>query len=182
MSPDHVDEAVWYLAMEFSKQRTNGQVYMDGTNNPLPTEQRRAQHFIEALPAPRWQTPTEGEIVSDPFTVEMGRRIRAARTAAGLTQAELADRTGMSRPNVTNIEAGGQELPAGRLVAVAAALGTTAGQLLGEQPAPSLPTVRIVTQCAVLCGQCGEVATGLSYPDARGARGDHVRDHMAGAA
>lgn len=38
--------------------------------------------------------------------VRLGRRIRELRLAAGLTQAELARRTGIHRPNIARVEAG----------------------------------------------------------------------------
>jgi transcriptional regulator with XRE-family HTH domain len=46
--------------------------------------------------------------VSD-FTVAYGRRVRTARTAAELTQSQLADRLGVSRSSVANIESGRQQ-------------------------------------------------------------------------
>lgn len=39
---------------------------------------------------------------------EIGQRVRALRTNRGLTQAQLAAAVGVSRPSITNIEAGRQ--------------------------------------------------------------------------
>ncbi|GAB5547469.1 MAG: hypothetical protein SangKO_072290 [Sandaracinaceae bacterium] len=38
--------------------------------------------------------------------MKLGQRIRELRLAAGLTQAELARRTGIHRPNIARVEAG----------------------------------------------------------------------------
>lgn len=42
----------------------------------------------------------------DPFNVEIGARIREARSSAGLTQAELAERTNLSTQFISSIERG----------------------------------------------------------------------------
>lgn len=50
-----------------------------------------------------------GEASAKPFLVEgpqLGARLRELRKAAGLTQAELARRTGIHRPNIARVEAG----------------------------------------------------------------------------
>lgn len=64
------------------------------------------------------------------FYLELGRRLRQARTAARLTQAELADRANMTRPALANIERGEQRMAAHQLVAVATALGIEPATLL----------------------------------------------------
>lgn len=67
---------------------------------------------------------------TDRFYAELGLRLRRARTAAGLTQAELAERVGMSRAAVANIERGHQRVAAHQLVALAAAVGAEPAILL----------------------------------------------------
>lgn len=54
----------------------------------------------------------------------VGQRIRAARTAAGLTQKQFADRMGVSQPTVAALERGRGNPTIGQLAAVADALGT----------------------------------------------------------
>jgi len=44
----------------------------------------------------------------DPLYVEFGKRVKAARRSAELTQAELAKAIGLTRTSVANIEAGRQ--------------------------------------------------------------------------
>ena len=41
----------------------------------------------------------------------IGQRIRTARTSTGLTQRQLADRLGVERTSITNVEAGRQRIP-----------------------------------------------------------------------
>ncbi|NHA00593.1 helix-turn-helix transcriptional regulator [Nocardioides sp. W3-2-3] len=63
---------------------------------------------------------------------ELGRRIRASRVAAGLTQSELADGT-VTAAYVSRIERGQRRPAANLLEALAARMGTT-----GHQPADRL--------------------------------------------
>jgi transcriptional regulator with XRE-family HTH domain len=53
----------------------------------------------------------------------VGQEVRRARTAAGLTQAEVAARLNTSPTYVTNVEAGRVNLTLGQLTRVAAAIG-----------------------------------------------------------
>src|SRR5437899_1560593 len=61
---------------------------------------------------------------------ELGRRVRRARETAGLSQAELAQRIGMSRTSVTNIELGTQRVPLHVVFDLASALDTSVNRLL----------------------------------------------------
>lgn len=61
---------------------------------------------------------------------QIGINIREARIAAGLTQAELAERVPILRTSITNIEAGRQRLPLTTLYDIADALKVQAVQLL----------------------------------------------------
>ncbi len=109
----------------------------------------------------------------------IGKRLRELRRAAGLHQAEVADRAGLSRSSIANIEAERQDIPVATLLLLAGALGTSASVLLGEQPARTAPSVRIETRCVVICADCGAVATTDSHDAARAARTRHVeREHL----
>src|ERR1700749_654544 len=46
-----------------------------------------------------------------PYYVELGRRIRAARLEAEMTQHDLANLVGLTRTSITNIEKGRQPIP-----------------------------------------------------------------------
>jgi DNA-binding XRE family transcriptional regulator len=60
----------------------------------------------------------------------VGERIRDARKSIGMTQAELAELVGKSRPTIVNLEQGRQGTTLETLVAVAASLNTTASDLI----------------------------------------------------
>jgi transcriptional regulator with XRE-family HTH domain len=72
---------------------------------------------------------TEDEI--DRFYLELGRRVREARTDAGVTQAHLAEEIQMTRSSVANLEAGRQRVPLHLLFAIA--------DMLSVEPASILP-------------------------------------------
>lgn len=109
----------------------------------------------------------------------IGKRLRELRRAAGLHQHEVAERGGLSRSSIANIEAERQDISVSTLLLLAEALGTSAAVLLGEQPARPAPAVRIETRCVVICAECGAVATTDSHEAARAARTQHVeREHL----
>lgn len=64
--------------------------------------------------------------------VMLGRRIRELRLAAGLTQAELARRTGIHRPNIARVEAGRHTPSLETLARLAHAIGVPTRSVLGE--------------------------------------------------
>jgi len=55
---------------------------------------------------------------------ELGQRVRSLRVEAGLSQAVLAQRVGLTRTSITNIEQGRQSIPLHVLYDLASALGT----------------------------------------------------------
>lgn len=65
----------------------------------------------------------------------IGTRIRERREAAGISQGELARRAYVARQTVNNWETGKTLIDVQSLALVAEALGTTAGELLGEKGA-----------------------------------------------
>ncbi len=72
---------------------------------------------------------------------EVGRRLREARQAAGLTQSGLAERVALSRTSITNIEQGRQRLTLDGLMRLAAVVGVAPGQLIpsGRVESPRIP-------------------------------------------
>lgn len=66
----------------------------------------------------------------DEFYAEVGRLVRVAREAAGITQDALADKVELSRTSVTNIEKGRQKIALHTLFLVAAAVGVEPASLL----------------------------------------------------
>ena len=67
-----------------------------------------------------------------------GRNLRKARTDAGLTQRELAQRVGLARTSITNIESGTQHVSLHHLFLLASAVGTQPEQLLPGEPLDEL--------------------------------------------
>jgi transcriptional regulator with XRE-family HTH domain len=64
-----------------------------------------------------------------------------AREEAGLKQVDLADRIGLKRTSVTNIEAGRQQIQLHTLWQIADALGVTVGALLPSPEAVAAPDI-----------------------------------------
>jgi transcriptional regulator with XRE-family HTH domain len=61
---------------------------------------------------------------------QFGRQFRAARNNAGLTQQEVAERVGLTRTSITNIERGTQHISLRQLYLLAAAVGLHPAHLL----------------------------------------------------
>lgn len=72
----------------------------------------------------------------DPIDIEIGRRVRDARTQARVTQKDLGDRIGVTSQQVQKYEAGRSRMAVSMLCRVAGALdvapATLVGGLLGE--------------------------------------------------
>src|SRR3546814_12528883 len=66
----------------------------------------------------------------------MKNNIKALRQTCGITQAELALRTGVGIPQVSKWENGRVDIPASRLTEIANVLGTTADMLLRSDYVP----------------------------------------------
>ncbi len=79
-------------------------------------------------------TKTAALEAPDPIDVDVGRRIKLRRTAAGVTQTELAVHLGISFQQVQKYERGANRVSASILVRTAAFLGTTVAELVGEAP------------------------------------------------
>jgi len=72
-----------------------------------------------------------------PFYRALGQRIRDARKAKNLRQAQLATAVGLTRTSITNLETGRQPVAVHTLCKIADALGTTAANLLPTRTTPS---------------------------------------------
>lgn len=66
------------------------------------------------------------------FLVAVGAEVQQCRRALGWTQADLADRIGVQRTSITNIERGRQNLPITMLYHIAQAFGVQAWDLLPD--------------------------------------------------
>lgn len=80
--------------------------------------------------------------VVDEFYKRLGRALRAARKAAGLTQDAVGHALGLSRTAVANVEAGRHHLAVHQLVAYADVVGALPAELLAaamtERVSPTL--------------------------------------------
>lgn len=78
----------------------------------------------------------------DRFYVSVGDRIRGARSASRMTQAQLAASLGLARSSIANIESGRQRLPLHVFVLIAETLNINVAELLPDvsesQHAPEL--------------------------------------------
>ncbi|WP_146605845.1 helix-turn-helix domain-containing protein [Micromonospora craterilacus] len=89
--------------------------------------------------------------MADALLLALGHRVRLLRAERGLTQRQLAEAVGISRPSLANIERGRQETSVSVLLRLAAALGVTPGVLVdglgGATPAvmPWLELAHAVT-------------------------------------
>ena len=70
-----------------------------------------------------------------------GRQLRARRRQAQLTQEQLANRVGLSRTSITNIEKGAQHIPLHLLFQLAGALGVGPADLLPNEAGVSVEEV-----------------------------------------
>jgi transcriptional regulator with XRE-family HTH domain len=70
------------------------------------------------------------------FYTLVGAKVRSARIAAGLTQALLADRVGLTRSSVANLEAARQRTSLYHFVLISRALKTEVCELLPDEQEP----------------------------------------------
>jgi transcriptional regulator with XRE-family HTH domain len=69
----------------------------------------------------------------DRLYTDFGRRLRNARLEAQLTQKDVAERVGLSRTSITNIERGSQHIALHQLFLLAVAVGCRPEALLPER-------------------------------------------------
>jgi len=74
--------------------------------------------------------------LADPDSVysDFGELLRSRRKAAGITQEQFADATGLSRTSISNIESGRQRILLHQLFGFARILGISAHDLLPTTP------------------------------------------------
>jgi transcriptional regulator with XRE-family HTH domain len=77
----------------------------------------------------------------DPLYARLGERVLSARRHMGMSQQQLAERVGLTRTSITNLEQGRQKIQVHTLYAIAAALGVGPETLL-----PALPDVSATLQ------------------------------------
>jgi ribosome-binding protein aMBF1 (putative translation factor) len=91
-------------------------------------------NFGFAMPAKKPGRPTSGtDDTSEGMHVLFGANLRQARLKAKLSQAELAARTGMRQPYISDIENGVRDITLGTMTSCARAVGIDVRMLL-KQP------------------------------------------------
>lgn len=99
--------------------------------------------------------------------VTLGARLRALRVAAGLTQAELARRTGIHRPNIARVEAGRHTPSLETLSRLANAIGVPTKRVLEvDQLADGSPEARASRESSAGATAAGTTSPGSTSPGA----------------
>ncbi|MFC7407207.1 helix-turn-helix domain-containing protein [Georgenia alba] len=112
------------------------------------------------------EQPAPAELpAADPIV--LGRRIRHARTARGLTLRELAGEVGSTTSQLSLVENGRREPRLSLLTALAAALGTSPGELLRPEAPPDR---RAALEIALEQAQRGPLFASLGVPRVRPGR------------
>jgi DNA-binding XRE family transcriptional regulator len=103
----------------------------DATRAVLTLERGLEIELTTSLVAQKSLHATNG-LGADVDGVKLGKRIRELRLAAGLTQAELARRTGIHRPNIARVEAGRHTPSLETLARLAQAIGVPTTRVLDQ--------------------------------------------------
>lgn len=94
--------------------------------------------------------PDSSDPKIDRFYRAVGELVRAARSAARMTQAQLADGANLTRSSIANIEAGRQRVPLHVFAMIAEALDTEPAKLLPEEfnsaPPPDLTKLGLANE------------------------------------
>ncbi|KQW69218.1 hypothetical protein ASE17_12775 [Phenylobacterium sp. Root77] len=77
--------------------------------------------------------PLDDAIGPDPVDVAIGARMRLRRKSLGISQGVLSERVGVSFQQIQKYERGANRVSGSMLVAIASALDTTVGWLVGEE-------------------------------------------------
>lgn len=104
----------------------------DATRAVLTFEGGREVEVTTALIGQKSATRANGHLNGSVDGVKLGKRIRELRLAAGLTQAELARRTGIHRPNIARVEAGRHTPSLETLARLAQAIGVPTTRVLDD--------------------------------------------------
>ena len=76
--------------------------------------------------------PLDDAIGPDPVDIGIGARMRLRRKSLGISQGVLSERVGVSFQQIQKYERGANRVSGSMLVAIAAALDTSVGWLVGE--------------------------------------------------
>ena len=77
--------------------------------------------------------PLDDAIGPDPVDIAIGARMRLRRKSLGISQGVLSERVAVSSQQIQKYERGANRVSGSMLVAIAAALDTSVGWLVGEE-------------------------------------------------
>ena len=86
----------------------------------------------------------------EPVYIEIGERIKSCRKALDLTQSDIANAVGLSRPSIANIETGRQRIYLDDALAFSSILGLSLRHLIYGKTTPTKPDPirKEVEQCS----------------------------------
>lgn len=109
--------------------RKTGQNEWSGGKDITPVTEAEAQAWAEKhLDADEYEK--EFTVIEDVPENVVGKNIARYREANSMTQTDLAKTTGATQAQISMYESGAQDPTAGRIIAIAAALGIAPGELL----------------------------------------------------
>jgi transcriptional regulator with XRE-family HTH domain len=109
-------------AKQTGPRRSKCQLHRLYTKSNVNYRDIRCPRIVSAELTLRQRSVSLGSVTTA-FLGDFGRAVRHFRQERGLTQAELADRLGLGRTSVTNLEKGAQNPPLSLLPELASALG-----------------------------------------------------------
>lgn len=126
-----------------------------------------------------------GDAARNGILCAVGQKVAEARAAAGLSQKQVAERIGITRASVANLEAGRQDMNLSRLAGLAQVLSLDLNELIGLVDLPPLPpqphAVEIKPAFEVTCATCGDgvpLLVTYSRELAAETRDDHIAQHL----
>lgn len=125
---DRADELVRQI--EICELELDIMLHMRRVDPDIPDNFFRSDSIVPPPARPRAPAPIDPERLAS----EIGRKIRSAREAAAWTQQDLADRTGIRRPNIARLERGAGLPNLATLVKVASGLAIALDELVAGPP------------------------------------------------
>jgi transcriptional regulator with XRE-family HTH domain len=126
--------------------------------------------------------PLDDALGPDPIDIAIGARVRLRRKSLNLSQGALAARVGVTFQQVQKYERGANRISGSMLVAVAQALETSVGWLVGEESQGGAEAEALLQSLAVSGAQeLLEAYAAITRPAARHALIVLAREMAAGA-
>lgn len=121
------------MAGVFLLDRKTRQVPFDDSIMVLVVSRRQALLYSSPMPQPRKNAPPDDDVKE---LDQIGSRIKRSRLKRGFSQAELAEKVGLSREAIAAYESGRVRLLDDMVARLAVALSISSDELLGLKPVP----------------------------------------------